>query len=314
MLLTCCPTRPDAKEAGPADPSAPIAGVEAALSERVPLPGGTFIMGTSDKILPDDGERPERKARVSGFEIDVAAVTNERFAAFVAATGYRSEAESFGWSFVFHHFVDRPQDHESVAGTPWWKVIHGAYWAAPEGPGSNWEDRPDHPVVHISWNDAKAFAQWAGGRLPTEEEWEYAARGGLERKRYPWGDRDPDDGDYQPCNIWQGEFPRINTAADGYRGTAPARSFEPNGYGLYNMVGNVWEWTDDVFRIRSMRKGAKLKMQELKDQPSKVIKGGSYLCHKSYCFRYRVAARSHNTPDSSTGHMGFRLVYEATEN
>jgi len=267
-------------------------------------------MGTSDRILLDDGERPERKAKVGAFDMDIGAVTNERFAAFIAATGYKSEAESFGWSFVFHHFLEEPENYEAVVGTEWWRVVQGAYWAAPEGPGSDINDRLDHPVVHISWNDAQQFARWAGGRLPTEQEWEFAARGGLERKRYPWGDEEPNDVDFFPCNIWQGNFPRTNNVADGYRGTAPVKSFKPNGYGLYNMVGNVWEWTNDVFRIKSMRKGAKRKMDELKNEPSKLIKGGSYLCHNSYCHRYRVAARSHNTPDSATGHMGFRLVYD----
>ncbi len=267
-------------------------------------------MGTSDRILLDDGERPERRAKVGAFEMDVCAVTNERFEQFVAATGYKSEAESFGWSFVFYSFLDAPENFEPVRGTEWWRAVPGAYWAAPEGPGSDISQRHDHPVVHISWNDAQHFAKWAGGRLPTEQEWEFAARGGLERKRYPWGDEEPNDQDFFPCNIWQGQFPRLNTLADGYRGTAPAKSYEPNGYGLYNMVGNAWEWTADPFRIRSMRKGAKRKMEELKNEPSKVLKGGSYLCHKSYCHRYRVAARSHNTPDTATGHMGFRLVYD----
>lgn len=308
--MTCCPTRPDAganeKNSGPLVSSE----TEGQKSERVHLPGGSFIMGTSDRILLDDGERPERKAKVGAFEIDVGAVTNERFSNFIAATGYKTEAESFGWSFVFYSFLEKPETFEPVGGTEWWRVVHGAYWGAPEGPGSDINDRLEHPAVHISWNDAQTFAKWAGGRLPTEQEWEYAARGGLERKRYPWGDREPNDDDFFPCNIWQGSFPRINSVADGYRNTAPVKSFEPNGYGLYNMVGNAWEWTGDVYRIKSMRKGAKRKMDELKNEPSKVIKGGSYLCHKSYCHRYRVAARSHNTPDSATGHMGFRLVYD----
>ncbi len=308
--MTCCPTRPDADKSNDNKTTLPTRVGEKRKSDRVRLSGGSFIMGTSDKILPDDGERPERNSKVGAFEVDVETVTNARFAEFVNSTGYKTEAEDFGWSFVFHHFVENPEAHEAVQGTPWWRVIHGAFWAAPEGPDSHIDDRLDHPAVHLSWHDAKQFALWAGGRLPTEAEWEFAARGGLERKRYPWGDEHPDDSKFMPCNIWQGDFPRSNTAADGYRGTAPARSFEPNGYGLYNMVGNVWEWTEDVFRIRSMRRGARQKMDELKDQPSKVIKGGSYLCHDSYCFRYRIAARSHNTPDSATGHMGFRLVYD----
>lgn len=308
--MTCCPTRPHAGATEKNDKLSVSSKTESKKSDRVRLGGGSFIMGTSDRILLDDGERPERKVKVDAFDMDVGTITNERFADFIAATNYKTEAENFGWTFVFHHFLKKPDTYERVVGTEWWRVVHGAFWAAPEGPGSDVDDRLDHPAVHISWNDAQQFAIWAGGRLPTEQEWEFAARGGLERKRYPWGDKDPNDEDFFPCNIWQGNFPRVNNVADGYRGTAPVKSFEPNGYGLYNMVGNVWEWTEDVFRIKSMRKGAKQKMDELKNEPSKVLKGGSYLCHKSYCFRYRVAARSHNTPDSATGHMGFRLVYD----
>lgn len=308
--MTCCPTRPNAGASDNKKDLSVSDQTESIKSERIHLAGGNFTMGTSDRILLDDGERPERRAKVGAFDIDVGTVTNARFAAFIAATGYKTEAESFGWSFVFHQFLEKPEDYERVVGTEWWCVVPGALWSAPEGPGSNVDDRLDHPVVHISWNDAQQFAQWAGGRLPTELEWEFAARGGLERQRYPWGNRDPNDQDFFPCNIWQGSFPRINSLADGYQGTAPIKSFEPNGYGLFNMVGNVWEWTEDKFRIKSMRKGARQKMEELKNQPSKVIKGGSYLCHQSYCHRYRVAARSHNTPDSATGHMGFRLVYD----
>lgn len=311
--MSCCPTRPDTDAAEQGDSSSLSKSTEQTQPDCVALKGGAFIMGTSDRILLDDGERPERKVNIQPFQMDVTAVTNERFSNFIEATGYITEAERFGWSFVFHSFLENPDQYEAVVGTEWWRVVEGGQWAAPEGPGSSIENRMDHPVVHVSWNDAQQFARWAGGRLPTEQEWEFAARGGLARKRYPWGDKDPDDEAYFPCNIWQGRFPHSNIASDGYLGTAPAKSFEPNGYGLYNMVGNAWEWTNDAFRIRSMRKGARLIMESLKDQPSKVIKGGSYLCHSSYCFRYRVAARSHNTPDSTTGHMGFRLAYDKPE-
>ena len=237
-------------------------------------------------------------------------MTNDRFAAFVAATRYVTEAERFGWSFVFHLFLSDPARHAPLPGAEWWRKVDGATWRAPEGPGSDIGDRGDHPVTHVSWNDAQAFATWAGGRLPTEAEWERAAQGGLENPRYPWGDRHPEETGFTPCNIWQGAFPLRNTGADGYRGTAPARSYAPNGYGLYNMAGNVWEWTADRFRIKSMSRDAQAHKAALGNELRYLTKGGSYLCHDSYCFRYRIAARSSNTPDSSTGHTGFRLVYD----
>ncbi|MEV0210170.1 formylglycine-generating enzyme family protein [Streptomyces sp. NPDC050788] len=276
------------------------------------LPGGTFRMGTED---PDgfrgDGEGPVRDITVSPFWIDVHAVTNERFAAFVDATGYVTEAERFGWSFVFAGFLPaalrrgaaRPEQ------TPWWCGVEGAYWRAPEGPGSALADRGDHPVVHVSWHDALEYCRWAGTRLPTEAEWEYAARGGLDQRRYPWGDELTPGGEHR-CNIWQGHFPTKNTAEDGYRGTAPVDAYQPNGFGLHNMSGNVWEWCADWWGIehggrpRTNPKGPER-------GTSRVMRGGSYLCHRSYCNRYRVAARTSNTPDSSTGNLGFRTVRDA---
>ncbi|MFD4248019.1 formylglycine-generating enzyme family protein [Streptomyces sp. NPDC058525] len=175
-----------------------------------------------------------------------------------------------------------------VAAVSWWRAVPGSSWRRPEGAGSSVTARQDHPVVHVSWNDAQAYCAWSGTRLPTEAEWEYAARGGLEQRRYPWGD-DLTPGGRHMCNIWQGDFPTLNTADDGYEGTAPADSFHPNGFGLHNVVGNVWEWCADWFGPGT----------------SRVMRGGSYLCHDSYCNRYRVAARSSNTPDSSTGNIGF---------
>ncbi|WP_348638555.1 formylglycine-generating enzyme family protein [Actinomadura madurae] len=257
------------------------------------LPGGTFRMGTDAADgFPDDREGPVREVTVEPFAIDAFAVTNARFAEFVDATGYRTEAEVFGWTYVFAKFVPaalrrgapRPEQ------APWWLGVRGAYWRAPEGAGSDVEARQDHPVVHVSWNDAVAYCRWAGRRLPTEAEWEYAARGGLDQARYPWGDELTPGGEHR-CNIWQGRFPVHNTEEDGYVGTAPVDAFKPNGYGLYNVSGNVWEWCADWFTPthRSMR-------------------GGSYLCHESYCNRYRVAARSGNTPDSSSGNTGFRTA------
>ncbi|NRB34326.1 MAG: formylglycine-generating enzyme family protein [Rhodobacteraceae bacterium] len=275
---------------------------------RLQLKGGRVMIGTADTILPQDGEKPPRQKRVKPFAIDPIAVTNDRFADFVAATGYVTEAEPFGWSFVFQGFLDPLSAYQRLPGAEWWCRVEGADWRRPEGPGSDLAGRGDHPVVHVSWHDAVAFARWAGGRLPSEAEWEYAARGGLEQRRYPWGDEEPDDTGFQPCNIWQGRFPHANTAADGFAGTAPAESFAPNGFGLFNMVGNTWEWTADIWRIRSLRKTARNPAVPTAKQY--VLKGGSYLCHKSYCYRYRIAARTPNTPDSSTGHTGFRLVYD----
>lgn len=285
---------------------------ESSTAGMVRLEGGMFFMGADDPTFPADGEGPVREIELSPFWIDPCAVTNKRFAVFADATGYITEAEGFGWSFVFHAFL--PDDHpptRGVAGAPWWRAVHGADWRHPDGPCSSWRDRPDHPVVHVSWNDAAAFAAWEGKRLPTEAEWEYAARGGLEGKRYPWGDRLVPGGRWR-CNTWQGTFPTNNTAKDGYLGTAPVDAFEPNGYGLFNMTGNVWEWCADWWGTEHV-----LTAEGRRDPrgpevgTGRVIKGGSYLCHESYCNRYRVAARTFNTPDSATGHMGFRLVRSA---
>jgi formylglycine-generating enzyme required for sulfatase activity len=170
--------------------------------------------------------------------------------------------------------------------------VSGAYWRHPEGPGSDLDGRWDHPVVHVSWHDAVAFCAWADLRLPTEAEWEYAARGGLDQARYPWGDELTPDGEHR-CNIWQGRFPVRDTAEDGYSGTAPVNAFEPNGFGLYNVAGNVWEWCADWFD---------------RAQQNRAMRGGSYLCHESYCNRYRVAARTANSPDTSGGNIGFRCA------
>ena len=182
-------------------------------------------------------------------------MTNRRFARFVEATGYVTEAERLGDSLVFEGLLPaNAPPTRAVAAVPWWRQVESACWHSPLGPfGDNATD-PEHPVTHVTWNDAVAFARWAGGRLPSEVEWEHAARGGLGDVRYPWGDQDPDDTEFLPCNIWQGEFPRLNTIADGYLGTAPAKSFKPNGFGMFNMVGNVWQWTRDPFKVRSLKK------------------------------------------------------------
>ncbi|MGI5330667.1 formylglycine-generating enzyme family protein [Actinomadura nitritigenes] len=275
----------------------------------VTLPGGEFLMGTDDADgFPADGEGPVRPVRVRRFRIDAHAVSNDRFAAFVAATGYVTEAERIGWSYVFAGFLPAELRRLSPRpdATPWWCGVQGARWDLPEGPGSALKGRGDHPVVHISWNDADAFARWAGKRLPTEAEWEYAARGGLEQRRYPWGDELDPDGEYR-CNIWRGQFPTKNTAADGYRGTAPVDAFEPNGFGLYNVAGNVWEWCAD----RWTTDHAPARASGPQTGAAKVMRGGSYMCHHSYCNRYRVAARTANEPTSTGGHTGFRCAADA---
>jgi len=275
----------------------------------ITLPGGEFTMGSEDELAyPDDGESPLRRFSVGGFEIDAEAVSNDRFEAFVAATGYRTDAERFGWSFVFAGLL--PDDFEptqGVAHAPWWRRVEGANWHHPEGPASSLEGRGDHPVVHVSWNDASAFCSWSGTRLPTEAEWEYAARGGLERKPYPWGD-ELEPGGRHMMNVWQGEFPAENTLADGYYGTAPVGSYEPNGFGLRNMTGNVWEWVADRFDPAFRAQDAERDPEGPPTGTHRVQKGGSYLCHATYCRRYRVAARQANTPDGSAGNLGFRCT------
>lgn len=278
------------------------------------IPGGTFRMGNGGKDgFPADGEGPVHEVRLDTFYVDVCTVTNAQFDEFVRATRYKTEAERFGWSYVFAPFL-APANRRLIMGapqgTPWWYAVKEAYWYQPEGPGTNVETRLDHPVVHISWNDAAAYARWAGKRLLTEAQWEYAARGGLDQAIFPWGNDLTPDGQHM-CNIWQGTFPEKNTARDGYVGTAPARSFPPNGYGLFNVSGNVWEWTADWFSPTAYS-------SDLRDNPMgpakgdrRSMRGGSFLCHKSYCNRYRVAARSSNTPDSSASNIGFRCAADA---
>jgi formylglycine-generating enzyme required for sulfatase activity len=217
------------------------------LEHMVRLEGGTFHMGSeSPDAFAADGEGPVRRVTVSSFYISKYAVTNEQFAEFVRATEYRTEAECFGWSFVFRNHVNEPAAGPAAPGTPWWVQVDGTDWAHPEGPDSNITGRSHHPVVHVSWSDAVAFCAWGGYRLPTEAEWEYAARGGLDQKTYPWGDELTPDGRHM-CNIWQGEFPNFDSGEDGFTTVAPVNAFKPNAFGIYNAVGNVWEWCSDNF-------------------------------------------------------------------
>lgn len=277
----------------------------------IALPGGRFRMGTDyEKGFVADGEGPVRSVVLSPFSIDITSVTNAQFAQFIRDSGYVSEAERFGWSFVFWALIPEASFGElvvdTVAQAPWWCKVFEARWNQPEGPGSNIDGRSDHPVVHVSHNDALAYASWAGKELPTEAEWEYAARGGQEQQLFPWGD-ELEPGAEHRCNVWQGEFPSHNTEADGYIGTCPVRAFPANDYGLYSMVGNVWEWTSDWFGVRHP-KHETTNPKGPGHGEERVIKGGSFLCHESYCNRYRVAARTKNTPDSTTSNTGFRCV------
>lgn len=279
--------------------------------ETVGIPAGRALTGTATAHIRDDGESPIRRKTLKAFQMATTTVTNKQFKAFVDATGYKTEAEDFGWSFVFWSDIDaRVGPTQAVPNAEWWRRVDGATWLDINGPDTKsrtWF--PDHPVVQVSLRDAQAYATWAGGRLPTEAEWEHAARGGLGDVKFPWGDREPDNTDFMPCNIWQGNFPQSNTGADGFARTAPAKSFDPNGLGLFNMVGNVWEWTSDTYTIRSLKKSVK---ERLSQMPGfKLSKGGSFLCHKSYCFRYRIAARSGTSPDSATPHHGFRVIWDA---
>lgn len=290
--------------------------MDGSVENMIRLDGGSFLMGSeSPHSFQADGEGPVRKVTLNAFYIDRFPVTNESFAEFVNATGYLTEAERFGWSFVFQGHLSPEQRallvKDTVAVAPWWYKVQGTHWRCPEGPDSTIDGRPHQPVVHVSWNDAVRFAQWAGKRLPTEAEWEYAARGGLEQRLYPWGDELTPDGQHL-CNIWQGTFPILDTAEDGYSAPAPVDAFPPNAYGLYTITGNAWEWCADWFSPNFHIFSTRLNPIGPIHGRARVMKGGSYLCHESYCNRYRVGARTSNTPDSSTTNIGFRCVRDVT--
>jgi len=301
--------------------TAPATADDDRTKATVRLEGGSFLMGTDfDEGFPKDGEGPVREVTVDPVYVDKFAVTNAEFLEFVRETGYTTDAERFGWSFVFEDFLaeaDRERVVQNVAAAPWWAAVEGSDWLHPNGPSQSLLDDRDllkHPVTHVSWRDAAAYADWTGKRLPTEAEWEFAARGGLEQRRFPWGDELKPDGEHR-CNIWQGKFPEHNTGADGYRQTAPVNEFEPNGYGVYNSTGNVWEWCADWFSADYHTTDASDHENPTgpDEGDERVMRGGSYLCHRSWCNRYRVAARSKNTPDSSTGNIGFRCVVDAAK-
>lgn len=257
---------------------------------------------------PADGEHPVHLVRLAPFRLSRFAVSNDQFARFVDATGHVTDAERYGWSFVFAGLLpDDFVETRGVVGAEWWRQVFGATWRQPEGPHSDLDGRGDHPVVHVSWLDAVAYCRWSGTRLPTEAEWEHAARGGLVGAAFPWGDQ-LEPGGVHRMNVWQGRFPHENTAADGYVGTAPVDAYEPNGYGLWNMCGNVWEWCADWFDPTYYERSPVEAPTGPATGTARVMRGGSYLCHDSYCRRYRVDARSSNGPDSSTGNLGFRVA------
>ena len=301
-------------------------------NDMVRLPGGRFTMGSDDHYRE---ERPARTVEVDGFAIDRHMVTNRRFARFVAETGHVTLAEKTPRAEDYPGALPEMLKPASLVFTPtpgpvpldnhfaWWSWTFGADWRHPTGPGSSIDGLEDHPVVHVAYEDALAFAQWAGKSLPTEAEWEYAARGGLEGAEFAWGDElVPADGHH--ANIWQGRFPYENTEEDGFSRTSPVGTYPPNGFGLYDMIGNAWEWTEDWFaaeneapsrsccvprnpRGASREDSFDARTPELRI-PRKVLKGGSHLCAPSYCRRYRPAARHAQQVDSSTSHIGFRCV------
>jgi len=302
------------------------------------IPGGTFLMGTNDKeSFPN--ERPAHLVQVQGFWIDKHDVTNAEFSKFVEETGYVTTAErKINWEDLKKELppgTPKPDESALAPGalvfTPtsgpvplndlsaWWRWMRGANWRHPEGPESSIQGRENHPVVQVSWNDAVAYAQWAGKRLSTEAEWEFAARGGLEAKRYVWGDEFKPGGKYM-ANTWQGIFPVRDSGEDGFAGTSPVGSFPANGYGLYDMAGNAWQWCSDWYRADSNMEAASKNVCRNPvgpadsydpgdpNAPKRVVKGGSFLCNPDYCESYRPSARRGTPPDTGSSHTGFRCV------
>jgi sulfatase modifying factor 1 len=308
------------------------------LGGMVWIEGGTFMMGADNHQASAD-EYPKHKVTVSGFYIDITEVTNAQFEAFVRETGYITTAEiKPDWEELRKQVppgTPKPHDSMLVAAslifkpakgtekvdlsdyTQWWQWESGADWRYPQGPESNIKGKEDYPVVHISWDDAIAYCKWAGKRLPTEAEWEWAARGGLVDNIYSWGNEAVDKGEAK-CNYWQGEFPIYNAGKDGFIGAAPVRSFPSNGYGLYDMAGNVWEWCSDWYDFYHYKSLTSISINPKGPSrsfdpdepyaPKRSTRGGSFLCNDSYCSGYRVSRRMKSTPDSGMEHLGFRCV------
>jgi sulfatase modifying factor 1 len=274
----------------------------------VEVPAGAFSMGDESVwAYTDDGEGPAHDVVLRRFAIDRYAVSNARFAEFVADTSYVTDAERYEWSFVFGGLL--PDDFpptRGVAEAPWWRQVYAANWRHPEGPHSDLDGRADHPVLHVSWNDAQAYCAWSGTRLPTEAEWECAARGDTTTP-FPWGEQLQPGGVHR-MNVFQGEFPGHNSGSDGYISTAPVDAFPPNDFGLHNVTGNVWEWCSDWFDASFYTRSPREDPRGPDTGERRVVRGGSYMCHHSYCRRYRVSARYSSEPESSTGNIGFRVA------
>lgn len=293
-----------------------ILSLTASPSPMIRLAGGGFSMG-SDDFYPE--EQPARRASLASFELDRHPVTNRQFERFVAETGYVTVAERELPSSDFPQLDDAQRAAGSLVFTPtagpvdladwrqWWSWVPGACWRSPYGPHSGIQGKADHPVVQISFEDAASYAAWAGKRLPSETEWEYAARGGLDGAVYAWGNEPQEPGNLM-ANTWQGNFPYCNTGANGWVGTSPVGSFPANGYGLYDMIGNVWEWTVTPFDSKSPAPCGCSPVADVSSSPDLTLKGGSHLCAPEYCFRYRPAARSAQNRDSATSHIGFRCA------
>ncbi|MCY3874953.1 MAG: formylglycine-generating enzyme family protein [Rhodobacteraceae bacterium] len=279
-------------------------------AKMVAMPCGWFRMGAADGPHPEDGEGPVRDVFVDSFALAATAVTIAEFAEFVKSTGYRTLAERVGSSFVFHAFCDPETDFPVMAQAPWWRHVPGAFWGSPDGPDSCTRHRRDHPVTHVAREDALAYCHWSGTRLPTEAEWECAARGGRVGEPFPWG-VELEQGGIQRSNVWQGKFPDDNTCDDGFEGTAPVTAYDPNGSGFYNMTGNVWEWVSDRFTDLHSPRPVRNPKGPL-NGTTLVAKGGSYLCHASYCKRYRVSSRQQLAADTTTGNLGFRVASAGT--
>ncbi len=312
---------------------------EIAESKMIEIPEGIFMMGASDNQWALKREFPKHKVKVNGFLMDIHEVTNAQFTAFVNATGYKTIAEKpIDWEIMKLQVppgTPKPNDEILEAGSmvfsppssvynlidfsQWWKWTKGANWKHPNGPESNIIGKENFPVVHIAFQDAQSYAKWVNKRLPSEAEWEWAARGGLKDQTYPWGNEHVEIGEPK-CNFWTGDFPTNNTKADGFIGAAPVMNYPPNGYGLYDMAGNVWEicsdWFDENYydslktNETSLNPNGPVTWNYPREpfDPKRVVRGGSYLCNDSYCASYRVSARMPNSQDTGMNHTGFRCV------